>query len=64
LRDGLSTKEVAVTLAIAERTADWHVRNILTKLAARNRAHAVAVAFAHGMLADPRHRDETLNDAD
>lgn len=50
LRDGLSSKEIARSLSIREKTVDWHVRNVLEKLGVRNRAHAVAVALATGVV--------------
>ena len=42
--DGEANKEVAVNLEIAERTVKNHMANILEKLAARSRAHAVRLA--------------------
>ncbi|NQW16534.1 MAG: response regulator transcription factor [Chloroflexi bacterium] len=42
--DGDANKEVAMTLAIAERTVKNHMANILDKLDARSRAHAVRMA--------------------
>jgi DNA-binding NarL/FixJ family response regulator len=43
LHNGLSNREIAKTLWIAESTAKVHVRNVLRKLGARTRAEAVAV---------------------
>jgi ATP/maltotriose-dependent transcriptional regulator MalT len=43
LQNGLSNREIAKTLWIAESTAKVHVRNLLRKLRARTRAEAVAV---------------------
>lgn len=42
---GRANKEIAESLEIAERTVKNHVANILDKLAARGRAHAVALAL-------------------
>lgn len=42
---GRANKEIAELLEIAERTVKNHVANILDKLAARGRAHAVALAL-------------------
>ena len=44
LHNGLSNREIARTLWIAESTAKVHVRNVLRKLGARTRAEAVAVS--------------------
>jgi DNA-binding CsgD family transcriptional regulator/tetratricopeptide (TPR) repeat protein len=44
LHSGLSNREIAKTLWIAESTAKVHVRNVLRKLGARTRAEAVAVS--------------------
>ena len=44
LQSGLSNREIAKTLWIAESTAKVHVRNVLRKLGARTRAEAVAVS--------------------
>lgn len=44
LHNGLSNREIAKTLWIAESTAKVHVRNVLRKLGARTRAEAVAVS--------------------
>jgi len=51
LADGLSNKEIAVRLGVAERTAKFHVESILAKLPAATRAEAVAVAARRGLLA-------------
>jgi DNA-binding NarL/FixJ family response regulator len=50
LADGLSNLEIAGKLVIAEETAKTHVRHLLGKLAARTRAHAVAIGFRHDLL--------------
>ena len=42
---GRANKEIAESLEIAERTVKNHIANILDKLAARGRAHAVAMAI-------------------
>ncbi len=47
---GLSNKEIAERLVIAEGTAKNHVSNILSKLDARDRAHAVARGQEFGLL--------------
>jgi DNA-binding CsgD family transcriptional regulator len=48
---GLSNKEIAEALGIAERTAAFHVGNVLSKLGADGRVEAVRIAFQAGWLA-------------
>lgn len=48
---GLSNAEIAETLVIAESTAKTHVKRVLGKVAARNRAEAVIVAYESGLVA-------------
>ena len=50
LRQGLTNKEIAYQLRIAERTVRFHVENLLEKLNARNRPEAVANAIQRGWL--------------
>jgi DNA-binding NarL/FixJ family response regulator len=47
---GLSNRQIAETLALSERTVKFHVTSILNKLGADNRAQAVALAAARGLL--------------
>jgi DNA-binding CsgD family transcriptional regulator len=42
LADGLSDKQIARRLSISTHTVAKHVSSLLAKLAAHNRAHAVA----------------------
>jgi predicted ATPase/DNA-binding CsgD family transcriptional regulator len=48
--DGRSTRQIAESLIITERTATFHVTSILNKLGADTRAHAVALAARRGLL--------------
>jgi DNA-binding NarL/FixJ family response regulator len=48
--DGLSNKQIAHRLNIAERTVKYHVNSAMTKLGAENRAQAVAVAVRRHLL--------------
>jgi DNA-binding NarL/FixJ family response regulator len=47
---GLSNKEIATELEIAERTVKFHVTSILDKLGAENRAQAVALGRERGIV--------------
>ena len=49
--EGLSNKQIASKLGIAERTVKMHVASAMNKLGAENRAHAAAVALRGGLLA-------------
>jgi non-specific serine/threonine protein kinase len=54
IAQGYSNRAIADTLVIAERTAEIHVSNILSKLGVTSRTQAAAYALAHG-LAAPSH---------
>lgn len=47
---GQSNKRIAVLLEISEDTVKGHMKNILMKLDANDRAHAVALALQRGIL--------------
>ena len=47
---GLTNRQIAETLVIAERTADVHVSNILNKLTLTSRAQLAAWVVRHGLL--------------
>ena len=44
IADGKTDRQIAETLSISPRTAEWHVRNVLGKLGAANRAEAAVLA--------------------
>ena len=50
LRRGLSNKDIGVGLGVTEHTAKAHVKAILAKLEAADRAEAVANGFQRGLL--------------
>jgi DNA-binding CsgD family transcriptional regulator len=51
--EGLSNEEIAARLVVSPLTAKTHVGRAMAKLAARDRAQLVVLAYAHG-LAAPR----------
>lgn len=53
---GASNKEVARRLYITENTVKYHLKNILQKLHAHNRAQVVAFALQHGLVKPPDER--------
>jgi DNA-binding NarL/FixJ family response regulator len=50
IADGLENQAIAKILFVSVETVRTHVKSILRKLAARDRTHAVAVAFRSGVL--------------
>lgn len=50
IADGNSNKQIAYILEISEQTAKNHVSNILRKLNANDRAHAVVLAIRNGWI--------------
>ena len=50
IRDGHRNKQIADVLAISETTVNFHIRNIVGKLGANDRTHAVTIAVRRGML--------------
>jgi DNA-binding CsgD family transcriptional regulator len=54
LATGATDGEIADVLGLSPATVQTHVRNAKTKLGARTRAQAVALAIAHGIIAPRR----------
>ena len=50
IRDGYRNKQIADELAIAETTVNFHVKNLVAKLEAKDRTHAVTIALRRGLL--------------
>jgi DNA-binding NarL/FixJ family response regulator len=47
---GNSNRKVAAELAVTEETVKSHMKNIMNKLAARDRTHAVMIALKRGII--------------
>lgn len=56
---GLSNAEIADTLYMSPATAKTHVSRLLTKLAARDRAQLVMLAYEAGVVAPGRSAPDT-----
>ena len=50
IRDGHRNKQIGPRLGISETTVNFHIRNIVEKLQANDRAHAVTIGFQRGLL--------------
>lgn len=50
IRDGHRNKQIADELAIAETTVNFHIKNLVDKLGANDRTHAVMIALRRGLL--------------
>jgi DNA-binding NarL/FixJ family response regulator len=50
IRDGHRNKQIAEQLAIAETTVNFHIKNLVEKLQANDRTHAVTIAVRRGLL--------------
>src|SRR5215471_6927099 len=50
IRDGYRNKQIADRLSISETTVNFHIKNLVGKLGANDRAHAVTIAIRRGLL--------------
>jgi DNA-binding NarL/FixJ family response regulator len=50
IRDGYRNKQIADTLGISEATVNFHIKNLVGKLRANDRTHAVTIAVRRGLL--------------
>ena len=50
IRDGYRNKQIADQLSISENTVNFHIKNLVGKLQANDRTHAVTIALRRGLL--------------
>ena len=50
IRDGHRNKQIANEMGIAEATVNFHIKNLVDKLGANDRTHAVTIAVRRGLL--------------
>jgi DNA-binding NarL/FixJ family response regulator len=50
IREGNKNKQIADQLGISETTVNFHIKNIVDKLQANDRTHAVTIALRRGLL--------------
>jgi DNA-binding NarL/FixJ family response regulator len=50
IRDGYRNKQIADQLSIAETIVNFHIKNLVDKLQANDRTHAVTIALRRGLL--------------
>jgi DNA-binding NarL/FixJ family response regulator len=50
IAEGNANKQIAAQLEITEETVKGHVKNILSKLRANDRTHAVTIGLKRGII--------------
>jgi DNA-binding NarL/FixJ family response regulator len=50
IQDGHRNKQIAAQLTISENTVNFHIKNLMDKLRANDRTHAVTIALRRGLL--------------
>lgn len=50
LAEGMTSHDIGRVLGISNHTVDWYMNGIQEKLGARNRHHAIAIAFRLGLV--------------
>lgn len=50
LAEGMTSHDIGRVLGISSHTVDWYMNGIQEKLGARNRHHAIAIAFRLGLV--------------
>ena len=50
IRDGHRNKQIADILSISETTVNFHIKNLVDKLGANDKTHALTIALRRGLL--------------
>jgi DNA-binding NarL/FixJ family response regulator len=50
VRDGYRNKQIANRLKVSENTVNFHLKNLMMKLRANDRTHAVTIAQRRGLI--------------
>jgi DNA-binding NarL/FixJ family response regulator len=50
IRDGHRNKQIAALLSISETTVNFHIKNLVGKLGANDKTHALTIALRRGLL--------------
>ena len=50
IRDGFKNKQIADRLTTSENTVNFHIKNLVDKLEAKDRTHAVTIAIRRGLF--------------
>jgi DNA-binding NarL/FixJ family response regulator len=58
MAEGMTAEQIAGQIIVSVETVRTHVRNVIRKLQARNRVHAIAIALERGEIALDSSRDE------
>ena len=63
IAEGFSNKEMASHLRLSPETVKFHVSNLIEKLEARDRTHALVIALRRGIMRLPARANELMNSA-
>jgi DNA-binding CsgD family transcriptional regulator len=58
MAEGMTAEAIGDKISVSVETVRTHVRNVIRKLQARNRVHAIAIALERGEIALDSTRDE------
>src|SRR3954451_22465209 len=58
MAEGMTAEAIGAKISVAVETVRTHVRNVIRKLQARNRVHAIAIALERGEIALDSSRDD------
>jgi DNA-binding NarL/FixJ family response regulator len=50
LKEGLTDREISFVVGLSEKTVNYYMRQLTTKLGARNRTHALVKALQMGLV--------------